>query len=47
MFLEYIGKKPIDYSLQLAKTWQEIGVNKKIKERKEPPLNIIKGASTN
>ena len=21
MFLEYIGKKPIDYSIQLAETW--------------------------
>ncbi|WP_421824303.1 hypothetical protein [Flagellimonas oceanensis] len=22
MFLEYIGKKPIDYSLQLARIWK-------------------------
>jgi len=42
MFLEYIGKKPIDYSLQLAKVWQEIGVkNKKAKEQKAR-LKVVK-----
>jgi len=42
MFLEYIGKKPIDYSLQLAKIWQKIGKKKKKKARKEPHLKIVK-----
>ena len=44
-FLKYIGKKPIDYSLQLAKIWQKVGEkNKQARENKEPQLQIIKNA---
>lgn len=36
MFLTYIGKQPIDYSLQLAKIWS------KIEEVKNSRLNVVK-----
>ena len=42
MFLEYIGKKPIDYSLSLAKIWQKVGLNNKEKEKKESNLTVVK-----
>lgn len=38
MFLEYIGKKPIDYGLQLAEIWAK----EALKEKKKPQLDIIK-----
>lgn len=43
MFLEYIGKKPLDYGLQLAKIW----ANEVLKEQREetPQLEVIKKAS--
>lgn len=41
MFLEYIGKEPIDYGLQLAKIW----ANEALKKKKEPQLDLIKNAS--
>lgn len=47
MFLEYIGKKPIDYSLRLAKIWQKVGLNNKEKEKKESNLKVVKNAVNN
>ena len=41
MFLEYIGKKPIDYGLQLAEIW----ATEALKEKNEPQLEIIKNIS--
>ncbi|MEH6706028.1 MAG: hypothetical protein V7691_14625, partial [Galbibacter orientalis] len=41
MFLEYIGKKPIDHSLQLAKIW----ANEALKSKKEPQLQVIQNSS--
>lgn len=41
-FLGYIGKKPIDYSLQLAKVWQDVGVKEKQKQLKISKLDVIK-----
>ncbi len=43
MFLEYIGKKPIDYGLQLAKIW----ANEALKKEKKPQLKIVKKVSVN
>lgn len=40
MFLVYIGKQPMDYGLQLAKTWANEAANKK-----EGKLRVIKNAS--
>jgi integrase len=37
MFLEYIGKKPIDYGLQLAEIWSK----EAIKGKEEPKLIIV------
>jgi integrase len=37
MFLEYIGKKPIDYSLQLAEIWSE----EAIKGKDEVKLSVV------
>ncbi|WP_431159095.1 phage integrase SAM-like domain-containing protein [Winogradskyella poriferorum] len=46
MFLEYIGKKPIDYSLKLAKIWQKEGLKQKqTKEKKENNLTVINKAN--
>lgn len=45
MFLEYIGKKPIDYSLQLAKVWQEIGIKNKLAKEQNAKLEIVKNVS--
>jgi len=42
MFLEYIGKKPIDYGLQLAEIWSK----EAIKGREEIKLEIIKNTSS-
>lgn len=43
MFLEYIGKKPIDYSLQLAKIWQKEGLKqKRAKEERKLQLKVVK-----
>lgn len=43
MFLEYIGKKPLDYGLQLAKIW----ANEVLKEqhKENPQLEVIKNVS--
>lgn len=43
MFLEYIGKKPIDYGVQLAKIWAK----QALKEKKEPQLTVVKKVSNN
>lgn len=43
MFLEYIGKKPLDYGLQLAKIWANEALKEQHKEN--PQLEIIKNAS--
>ena len=45
MFLEYIGKKPIDYSLQLAKIWQEIGLKRKQASEGKVKLELIQKVS--
>jgi integrase len=31
MFLTYIGKEPIDYSVKLAKIWQNLASNRGVK----------------
>ena len=41
MFLEYIGKKPIEYGLQLAKIWAD----EVKKAKKEPQLTVVKQVS--
>ncbi|PWG06573.1 tyrosine-type recombinase/integrase [Polaribacter aquimarinus] len=41
MFLTYIGKQPIDYSLQIAKTWAKL----EKKRVNKPQLNVLKKAS--
>lgn len=43
MFLEYIGKKPLDYGLQLAQIW----ANEVLKEhhKENPPLQVLKNVS--
>lgn len=46
MFLNYIGKKPIDYALQLAKIWAEKAKGESIKNG-EAKLKILKSASNN
>ena len=40
MFLEYIGKKPLDYGLQLAQIW----ANEALKEKQKvnPKLKVLK-----
>ncbi len=45
MFLEYIGKKPIDYSLQLAKIWQKEGVKQKQVKEHRATLEVVKNVS--
>ncbi len=45
MFLEYIGKKPIDYSLQLAKIWQKEGLKFKQTKKNKAKLEVIKNVS--
>lgn len=37
MFLEYIGKPPLDYSLQLANTW----ANEALSNNKQPQLKVV------
>ncbi len=39
MFLEYIGKKPIDYGLQLAEIWSK----EAIKGKEQLKLSVVKG----
>jgi integrase len=41
MSLEYIGKKPRDYGVQLAKIWSD----EAIKKMKEPQLTVVKKAN--
>ena len=41
MFLTYIGKEPIDYSVKLAKIWQKLGKKKKANQQKTD-LKVIK-----
>jgi integrase len=41
MFLKYIGKKPLDYALQLAEIWKEKASDKK-KALKTPRLTLLK-----
>jgi hypothetical protein len=36
-FLEYIGKPPLDFSLQLAKVW----ANEVLSSAKEPQLTVV------
>ena len=43
MFLTYIGKEPIDYSVKLAKIWQKLGKKKKANQQKTD-LKVIKTA---
>ena len=43
MFLEYIGKKPIDYGLQLAQIW----ANEALKKKKTSHLEVVKKLSNN
>jgi integrase len=45
VFLEYIGKKPIDYSLQLAKIWQKVGEKQKKFNKQKADLKVVKNAS--
>nr|WP_321224792.1 phage integrase SAM-like domain-containing protein [uncultured Psychroserpens sp.] len=45
MFLTYIGKEPIDYSLQLAKIWQQEGMKIKRKEENQVELKVVKQVS--
>ena len=45
MFLEYIGKKPIDYSLQLAKIWQKEGVKQKQVKERVSKLEVVQNVS--
>ena len=44
MFLTYIGKEPIDYSVKLAKIWQKLGKKKKKVNQKKVDLKVIKTA---
>jgi integrase len=46
MFLTYIGKEPIDYSIQLAEIWQKVGGKRKKSEEKKADLKVIKNVST-
>ena len=43
MFLEYIGKKPLDYGLQLAQIWTNEALKEQHKEN--PQLEVIKNVS--
>ncbi len=45
MFLEYIGKKPIDYSVQLAKIWQKVGRKHRQAKMSLAELEVVKKAS--
>lgn len=40
-FLEYIGKPPLDFSLQLAKTW----ANQALEQKKETQMTIVRTGS--
>lgn len=42
-FLEYIGKKPIDYSLQLAEIWAK----EALREKKKPNLRVVEKLAVN
>jgi len=42
MFLEYIGKQPIDYSMQLAEIWSK----EALKWSDESFLTVVKSASS-
>ncbi|QTE22218.1 phage integrase SAM-like domain-containing protein [Polaribacter cellanae] len=44
MFLEYIGKKPLDYGLQLAQIWANEALKEQHKEK--PQLEVIKNVAT-
>jgi len=43
MFLQYIGKTPSDYSLELAKIWAK----EALKNKKEPQLKVVKKDKVN
>ncbi|WP_299055346.1 phage integrase SAM-like domain-containing protein [uncultured Polaribacter sp.] len=45
MFLTYIGKEPIDYSVKLAKIWQKLGKKKKNSNQQKTDFKIIKKAN--
>ena len=45
MFLTYIGKEPIDYSVKLAKIWQKLGKKKKKSNQQKTNFKIIKTAN--
>lgn len=42
MFLEYIGKKPIDYALQLAEIWAIKAEKENVIREGEPKLTVLK-----
>ena len=45
MFLEYIGKKPIDYALQLAEIWASKAKEEKSKNKGVKKLTVLRSAS--
>ena len=45
MFLQYIGKNPIDYALQLAEIWSKKAEKINIRKEGEPKLTLLKAAS--
>jgi len=45
MFLEYIGKKPIDYALQLADVWATKAEEERNKSKGVKKLTVLKSAS--
>jgi integrase len=46
MFLEYIGKKPIDYALQLAEIWASKAKEEKSKNKGVKKLTVLRSASS-
>jgi hypothetical protein len=44
MFLTYIGKEPIDYSVKLAKIWQKLGKKQKKSRQQKTELKVVKTA---
>lgn len=45
MFLEYIGKKPMDYALQLAEIWASKAKDEKSKNKGVKKLTVLRSAS--
>jgi integrase len=45
MFLEYIGKKPMDYALQLAEIWASKALEEKSKNKGVKKLTVLRSAS--